>query len=249
MVYVLFVRLVQHAWALHLLVRVGCPDEAELIARAMTATAVSLVAIVHDESDGRALQFVRHGGQLRRKKLEGYIRQELIPAAPWNAWERKVTAREEEVLNGYAEHGVIPTPFGEGKIFWHGLPETELFKRMNAERWLDLFYVPFSEEVHGATTAIADALRKLTKDHLVVLGPTYSDPRMVIAASYETVVQALYQLDTFCEMGRRDEVDAINAKMTSALSAFAQQVERDGTLRTVLEEADVEDLEDLGGAP
>src|SRR5438552_3998595 len=78
MVYVLFLRLLQHARSLHLLVLAGYPEEAELIARAMAANAVSLVAIVHDQSDGRALQFVKHGAPLRRKKLDGYIRQDII---------------------------------------------------------------------------------------------------------------------------------------------------------------------------
>jgi hypothetical protein len=242
LVYVLFVRLLQHARGLHLLVLAGYSEEAELIARAMTATALSLITIVDDESDGRALQFVRHGRHLRRKKLDGYIREEIIPADRANAWDAKVTAREEEVLADYAEHGVIPAPLGDGKTFWHGLPETELFKRMNAQRWLDLFYVPFSEEVHGATTTVADTLRKLKKDRLVRVGPTFSDPRMVIAASYETIVQALFQIDTFYDLDRRADVDTINSRMTAALRVYAEQVRGDGVISAMLEEADIEDL-------
>jgi hypothetical protein len=242
LVYVLFVRLLQHARGLHLLVLAGYPEEAELIARAMTATALSLVTIVDGESDGRALQFVKHGRRLRRKKLDGYIRQEIIPADRGNAWDAKVIAREEEILADYAEHGVIPAPLADRKTFWHGLPEAELFKRMNAQRWLDLFYVPFSEEVHAATSTVADTLRKLKKDRLVRVGPTFSDPRMVIAASFETIVQALFQINTFYGLGRRADVDAINSRMTAALHAYAEQVQGDGAISAMLEEAGLEDL-------
>ncbi len=62
-------------------------------------------------------------------------------------------------------------------------------------------------------------------------------------------VQTLHPLDAFYEMGRRAEVDAIYSRMTNALHSFAQEVEREGTLRAVVEEADPEDLDDLGCAP
>lgn len=226
MVYVLFTRLLQHARGLHLLVIGGYPEEAELIARAMTITATSLVAIVDDDSDARALQFVAHSKVQRRRKLDGYFRQEILGADEANAWHESVNREEDKILADYRDHGVVPSKIGRGHMFWHGMTESDLFRKMKAERWLDLFYGPFSEEVHGTVESVADATRKLVQDQLVRLGPTYSDPRMVVAASYETVSQALIQIDTHYDLGRRTEAEAIGKRMSDAIHDHARRIDK-----------------------
>jgi hypothetical protein len=235
MVYVLFVRLLQHGRGLHLLLLAGYPEEAELIARAMTITATSLVAIVDGDADSRALQFVAHGSVQRRRKLNGYIRQDILEQKDANAWHVSVTDTEKKILREYADHGIVPLKIGKGHMFWHGMSETDLFRKMKLERWLDLFYGPFSEEVHGTVESCADAVRELVDGQLVRLGPTYNDPRMVVAASYETVGQALIQIEAHYRLGRRPEAEAIGKRMADALHDHAQRLDK-GTKHRLMTE-------------
>lgn len=236
MPYAVAIRLLQHARAMHLLVQAGYPEEAEVLARTMTVTCASLVALIDDESDGRALQFLKHSQVLRRKKIDGYVAQDMVSAEEANAWDAKLREGEEKLLADYAAHGITPAPLGDSDMYWHGIGETALFERMKADRWIDLFYRPFSEEAHGAVSTLADALHALTGRRPITLGPTFSDPRIVIGASFETIAQALDQINRHFELDRTKQVEAITSRMKDAVHEYAQSVDAGRTVQLIVPE-------------
>lgn len=77
-----------------------------------------------------------------------------------DTYEASASANDAAVLAEYAKHGVTPTKLGT-RDTWHGLSDHELFDRMKAAWWYDLFYAPFSDEAHANAATLGPEILAL----------------------------------------------------------------------------------------
>src|SRR5713101_1617129 len=205
---VLFARLVHLGEAVHRLVEDGFTDAAEPLTRAMVSAAINIVAIVDSDSDSRALAFLAVVAKILNERLKALVRHGLVSQEAANQINADATASEGKVLDQYAEKGVTPSKIGPGKN-WHGLTDKDLFVKMSAEFWYDLYYAPFSDDAHVNAAAIGPEITALRGGAGLEFGPRTADPGIALIASCQVISQALRQLDTQRAWGRQKEIDTL----------------------------------------
>jgi hypothetical protein len=216
--YVLFAKLIQLGRAVHFLVASGYTEEAEPLGRAMVSAALNIVGIVDKEPEARALRFMAQSQEIRAQLIKGYIDEGYVSAEEIAKRDEEWRAQEDDLLKRYAKKGIVPAKIDdENKWTWHGLSDQKLAKVMNASRWYNLYYRNFSDEAHANVASVTRALRLLYGEQKVHVGPTFSNPWMVMFASGDTIGESLGQLDTLYGLKRRAEVDAINERFGEAL--------------------------------
>ena len=213
-------RLLHLGEAIHGLVELGFGDASEPLARAMTSASISIVTIVDGDSDGRALAFLAESIKVRQKRLSALVEHGLLDQPSADAHEASAAANDQAVLAVYANKGVSPIKLGN-RPTWHGLTDRELFDRMNAAWWYDLFYAPFSDEAHANAAAIGPEITALREGAGVISGPRESDQTAVLLGSVQTICQALRQLDAQRGWGRQDEIDKAFHRARSELEIAA----------------------------
>src|ERR1700682_3361312 len=172
---ILFARLVHLGEAVQLLVERGFTDVAEPLTRAMVSAAINIVAIIDADSNSRALAFLSLVPEIRKKRLKALVRHGLLDQGDADLIESNATANEAAVLTEYAKKGVNPAKIGAGNS-WHGLNDKDLFMKMRAEFWYDLYYSPFSDEVHVNAAAIGPEITVLRRSNHLEFGPRTADP-------------------------------------------------------------------------
>lgn len=206
---VLFARLVHLGEAVHRLVEQGFTDVADPLTRAMVSAAMNIVAIVDKDSDGRALAFLAIVPRIRKKRLEALVRHELLSRGDADQIESEHAANDQMVLAEYGRKGVRAAKIGGGKG-WHGLTFDEcLFKTMDAGFWYDLYYSPFSDDVHVNAAAIGPEIAALRNGNQLEFGPRMSNPGITLMASNQAICQALRQLDSQRGWGRQEQIDEL----------------------------------------
>lgn len=222
----LFARLITQARAMQALIRLGYTSEAESLARAVANTAVTIVAIVHEDPDSHALQYLAHSQRLRRAELKAYRERDIVSVEDAERFDTEVREREERTMAEYAEGGVVPKPLSdESEFWWHGYrSEKALYDAMNASFWYDVYYRPFSDEVHASSRTIAAGLRLLGAERRVGVGPTFEDPWRLVMASADCVVQALEQLHDLSGIERGPEFESLKRGMEAAVSEHGRRL-------------------------
>lgn len=216
--YVLFAKLIQLGRAVHMLVATGYSEEAEPAARAMVSAALNLVGIADADPDARALRFIEQHRELRAKLIEGYITEDYISVEDAASRDKAWREAEDAIFEHFAGKGIRPAKIDDVNRFtWHGLSDKALAEKMNASRWYNLYYRNFSDEAHANVASIASAVRLLNQEQKVHVGPTFTDPWMVMFASGDTIGECLGQLDTLYGLDRRAEAVGICDRFAAAL--------------------------------
>ena len=215
-----FSRLLHLGEAIQRLVGQGFGDASEPPARAMVSASISIVAIIDGDSDGRALAFLAETIKVRGKRLRALVEHGLMDQAAADAHEAAAVANDQAVLSEYATKGVVPTKLGSGPT-WHGLTDHDLFDKMNAASWYDLFYAPFSDEAHANAAAIGPEITALRNGGGIETGPRDGDHIVVLLGSVQTICQALRQLDGQRGWGKRDDIDQMFQWARAELEAAA----------------------------
>jgi hypothetical protein len=136
------------------------------------------------------------------------VKHGLLDQADADRRENDAATSDSKVLAEYAGKGVNPTKIAEGNN-WHGLTDKDLFERMNATFWYDLYYAPFSDELHVNAAAIGPEITALRAGNKLEFGRRTGDPGLVLMASNQAICQALRQLDTQRSWGRQKQIDEL----------------------------------------
>jgi hypothetical protein len=216
----LFLYLMQLGRGLQTLLEAGYPEAAKPVARAMIGAAINIVAIVDADSDGRALQYVVHSRAVRRKGLERLVAQGHLTDGKAQVIDQIDTDLEDKKLAGFRAAGIEPAPLGKGKNTWHGLSDKDLFDRMDATRWYQLYYGPLSDAgAHASAGAAGFQLLDLIFQGQGVVGPRDADPTYIVLASLEAVFESLFQLDRHLSLGRTDDITVLHNGAGAAIGA------------------------------
>ena len=202
----LFARVVHLAEAIHTLIEQGYADVAEPLTRAMVSATENILAIIDTDSDNRALAFLSLVPDIRKKRLAALVHHCLLAQDDAEQQERLAAVNDARVLDQYEAMGVSPAKIGGGKS-WHGLDDKTLFQQMGAEWRYDLYYAPFSDELHVNAAALGPEINAMRSGIAFEFGPRSGNPAMSLIASNQAICQALRQLDAQRKWGHQEQID------------------------------------------
>jgi hypothetical protein len=185
--FALELHLIQLGRGLQMLSDVGYGEVGEATTRAMVSAFVNVLAILRDNRDRVALQYLWYSVQRRQKYLGNLIKNELLKPEQAKAYEAAAAERDAKVLLEYKGRGIEPlTLGGNRKNTWSTLSDRDLFEYADALPWHEVHYAPLSDGAHASVAAIAYELAGLSSN-AIVTGPRWSDPLLLASVSIDVI--------------------------------------------------------------
>ena len=225
--YAIYMNLLQLGRGLQTLLDGGFVEAGKPVVRTMIESALSIMAIVDDNSDCRALQFLFHQQSLRRKSLKRLVDQGLLSKERADTLDAHDTSLEDTTLAGWKAAGITPQPLGKSsRDTWHGLTYRDLATKMNATPWYDLYYGPFSDLGSHVTIGTVAAEVNAMISGAITIGPRDADPRHVVMASVTVVGESVKQMNNHLKLEAAEEAEAIYGRAWDTVVASISSPKR-----------------------
>lgn len=210
-------RVIQIGCAVQDLMERGYGEEAAPLARSMLSGAMTVVALVDADTDGRALAYQMHAEKYENTLIDRAEKYEIFDREQAARERRKTADRFRDGREMFARNGVTPARLGDSDRCWHGLnSDKALFEKMGWSHIYELDYAWLSDEVHFNIGAIGRELSELFDQNLS-FGPKGQVDDKVLKASADAVLESLVQLSNLLQLGKREEIMAIETRFNAAL--------------------------------
>lgn len=221
-VFVLFGRLVQLGRTIRIVSLLGYAHEAQALARTSLNVMADLLFIRQAEPDRRALLHALYSQKRRRTAEKGRVKHGFLTQADYDRWDTDQTKKEEEALKGFLKGKLEPAEkMGDGPT-WTGLKDLEVFRLVGRGDFYDLFYVPFSDAVHGNIMGARQEVIQ-AKTGLISVGPRFPGRILgwVVQASADALIVGLRQIDQQFALAIDAKIDPLQREVFEALNRYA----------------------------
>jgi hypothetical protein len=221
-VFVLFGRLVQLARTIRIVSLLGYAHEAQALARTSLNVMTDLLFIRQAEPDRRALLHALYSQKRRRIAEKGRVKHGFLSQADYDRWDADQTRKEEESLQHSSKGKLEPAEkIGDGPT-WTGLKDFEIFRLVGRGDFYDLFYVPFSDAVHGNIMGARQEVIQ-AKTGLISVGPRFPGRILgwVVQASADALIVGLRQVDQQFALTVETKIDPLQREVLDALNLYA----------------------------